>query len=67
MTVVWSQSTVAPSMSTAGVVYEGWMWLRFWIACELFLPYKAFVTLTRRNTTTELGSLRVMGTGYPTE
>ena len=51
-----------------GVVREGWLWLWLWVVCELFLPYKAFVTLTRRNATTELGSLRVTpGTGYPTE
>ena len=32
-----------------GVVREGWLWLWLWVVCELFLPYKAFVTLTRRN------------------
>ena len=36
-----------------------------WVVCELFLPYKAFVTLTRRaaaitESPTELGSSRTI-------
>ena len=37
------------------------------MACELLLPYKALVTLTRRNAAAELRSSRVTSMGYVTE